>query len=555
MRAHDFVTTDKGSLAAMTGLMLGLLTVSVGGAVDLTQAANQRNNFQSLADISSLAAVRAAGATDAQRKMIITKYIESSKWCQKNRCDTIDISIKADVITVDIEASVPTSIMNVVGVKHLPISVSASAMAGPPGKLEVAMMLDYSGSMNTNNRYIAMGKAATSFVDQLEDESDGDGKIAMIPFSKYVLAPMEGRYVFDVAGGASLDGERIFGCLLNRQHPYSVSDETPNIATEGALWPVLSYVKSTTPTTMGMSDDYTGSASNWLPHEWSIHITSPSVGDFTATLDGRNDPSDGNSTSYSIKTNGYNATTGDLNYVIDVNHTVSITLRETGLSPAQINHFNNHVQVINALAPPQAPAVPLNNYAGSDGWSTPADANLPPDFNTALTVETLPPFCQRYVDNDLWLRPLSTDYKGLRDAFKSMQPSGLTNIALALDLGWHTLTPNAPYEEGEQEQKVERVAVLLTDGVQTVPAHGAGGNYNVDAANNNIAASCEAMKAQGITVFTVAFAVSNDTTRQLLRACSSGDDYFHEPADNGQLKGVFDAIFDQIATSGARLVK
>jgi len=540
------------------GVSLGLIVVAVGGAVDLTQATAQRTTLQRIADASSIAGARLSGATEQERREAASNHFQNSRMCRTTNC-TVDVSFKGEVLTIDAAVDVSTSIMKVVGVKDVPISVTSSAMAGAPGKLDVAMMLDYSGSMGWKDKYVAMGAAAKSFIDQVEAGTQSKGRVAVVPFSEYVLAPMQGRYVYDVANGSSLSGETIFGCLLNRQHPYSVSADTPNTATEGALWPALSYVKADVPTDARPTEDYAPGSTIAFNTLWQYSIMWAGMTMIDLDLDIYDDPIDGISGSTGISSGPLHPMTGLATYTIDGNNNVSYRLNTSAFTPAELDHVNQHVNFTNFNPLPDAPGVPLNNYAGSDGWSTPPDASLPPEFDQALSNENLPPFCQRYVDSKLWVRPLSVDYDGLRDALSEMAPNGLTNIALALDLGWHTLTPNAPYEETEKAadgdaEGAERIAVLLTDGVQTVKAHGTTGSYNVDSANANIAESCEAMKASGIKVFTIAFDIGSDATRKMLFKCSSGEKYFHEPKQSAELEDVFGAIFDQIASSGARIV-
>lgn len=553
MYIQKFANEQRGSVAVLSGVTLMLVAMAAAGAVDVTNATKERHRLQDLADASSIAAARLPGATPAERRKAAIATFESSEQCKRTQCN--DIKVKTDkdgMVTVTATADVPTSFLKIATINTIAVDVEASAIAAPPKDLEVAMMLDYSGSMRANGKYTAMGSAATSFVDQVESNTDGLGKIALVPFSKYVLAPMEGRYVYDVANATSLGDEKIFGCVLNRQHPYSINADTPNTVTEGSLWPVLSYVKSEEATSGGYSDDYTGQQQ--APNGSASYSISGLNGSVSFDLDIYDDPSDGITPMSGLGSGAAHPDTGAPTYTIDGNNTRSYQLKTAALTSEEIAYIEQHVSFVNFLPAAGPTGVPLNNYAGSDGWNLPPDAALPPEFQTALSTETLPPFCQRYVENELWLRPLSTDYNGLRDAFQGMQPSGLTNIALALDLGWHSLTPNAPFEEPSDDEKVERIAVLLTDGVQTVQAHGPGDKYNIDSANSNIASSCKAMKDARISIYTIAFDIKSDATREMLRECSSGNGYFHEPSDGGELEGVFDSIFDKISSSGVRIV-
>jgi len=93
----------------------------------------------------------------------------------------------------------------------------------------------------------------------------------------------------------------------------------------------------------------------------------------------------------------------------------------------------------------------------------------------------------------------------------------------------------------------------LTDGVQTVRAHGNGGDVSIGSANANIAESCEAMKQDGVEVFTIAFDIQDAYTRTLLENCASGTPYYFEPSAGGDLDAVFEGIFNKIVSGKVRL--
>jgi len=182
-----------------------------------------------------------------------------------------------------------------------------------------------------------------------------------------------------------------------------------------------------------------------------------------------------------------------------------------------------------------------------------ADGSLPSDFNEHQLAEALGGACGAYADKSLWARPLSTDFDKLKTAIDKMEPLGATNIALGLDFGWHYLSANAPFIEASPAPDTKRALVLLSDGTQTVAAHGESGAFNIDSANRNIVKSCTAIKEAGIEVYTIAFGIGDQWTRDLIDGCSSGDGFYFEPTSGSELDTVFDDIFDKIAPSMPRI--
>jgi phospholipase/lecithinase/hemolysin len=69
-----------------------------------------------------------------------------------------------------------------------------------------------------------------------------------------------------------------------------------------------------------------------------------------------------------------------------------------------------------------------------------------------------------------------------------------------------------------------------------------------EAAADTITASlCENIKAQGITIYTVAFQVSDPDTETLLKNCATSPSYYFDAGSSTELTSSFSAIADKVA--------
>ncbi len=159
-----------------------------------------------------------------------------------------------------------------------------------------------------------------------------------------------------------------------------------------------------------------------------------------------------------------------------------------------------------------------------------------------------------YVANNLFVRPLSDDYRAITRQLARMRPYSWTHIALGFEFGWHLLSPNAPFTEGVSygDKKVQKALVLLTDGAQTEPAFGSDGRRTVRNGERNLETMCEAAKDKGILVITIAFDLdysdpAQRRTRDRLAACASDDQYFYDASENDELATAFETITGQLA--------
>lgn len=161
------------------------------------------------------------------------------------------------------------------------------------------------------------------------------------------------------------------------------------------------------------------------------------------------------------------------------------------------------------------------------------------------------PNCQAYQTNKLGVRDLSSDFQGVKNALTSMQPTWKTNISLATELGFHMLAPNRPFETARDfsDAYLQKVMILLTDGVQTSNAEGPDGSVSTIAADEVTAEICTTAKAEGVRIFSIAYDITEERVRTLLAGCASSPGSYFEPTGVAGIGDVFDEIYAQIAES------
>jgi len=160
--------------------------------------------------------------------------------------------------------------------------------------------------------------------------------------------------------------------------------------------------------------------------------------------------------------------------------------------------------------------------------------------------------CGAYAPNKLIVKPLSDDFTGINAQLDAMKPYAYTHIALGAEFGWHLLSPNAPFTgvADYNDPETDKIMVILTDGRQTEPSFGPNGVRNEEQGLKNLTSICNAAKAKGITIMTVAFQIEDDETRNRLRNCSTDPDKnFFIAEDGGDIASAFEGIRNQITAS------
>jgi Flp pilus assembly protein TadG len=415
---------QAGNTAVIFGLAVIPLIALGGGIVDFAHRAKVRGELQSAADTAAIAAARVLQLGDLSRNsdeealhadaVSAATDILNAALANLGGAEgaNVDVEINGQTIEVSTNYAVDTSFLGVIGIQNLNAEAMAQVNLPDPILVEIAMVLDYSGSMKDAGKYARMTAAARNFIRKVERDRASTSQIGIVPFSEYVYAPMSTSDIRDDGAGYHDQGDdgggwgggsadMVTRCLLNRDYPYSASDETPSSGLPESQWP---------------------------------------EGDETE--------------------------------------------------------------------------------------------------------------CENYATANLRVRDLTDDFDGLDNALQSMEPVGLTNISLATEMGWHILTPARPFETARDfsDDNVEKIIILLTDGMQTVPAMGPSGDISTEAADETTTELCRNAKDTDIRIFTIAYDVDDPAVEDLLLGCaSSAATYFD--ARVADINTVFEEIYAQIQES------
>lgn len=159
------------------------------------------------------------------------------------------------------------------------------------------------------------------------------------------------------------------------------------------------------------------------------------------------------------------------------------------------------------------------------------------------------------------VKVLTDDRQRLIDEFDTYTASGSTAGHLGALWAWYMLSPSwnaalgndaAPYNDG----KTKKTMVLMTDGLFNTIGGTNFGDYSATATRSQqiAVAACDAMRNQGITIYTVGFKldeISNRTLREraenTLKSCSGNDPTRHfDAAREAELIAAFQSIAEQL---------
>ena len=234
-----FASETRGAVAPIFAVATLPMLLAVGSAVDYDRATAMRARIQAAADATALAMARQAGdLSDADLQTKGASYFEgalAAAWTDAgaNRVSqgfvrtALAITKTADKkVVVDVRGAYPTTFMRMAGKAQMDIAASGQAAWGVR-KIEVALVLDNTGSMASSNKITELKKAAKNLVTTLEGvaKEPDQVKIALVPFNTQVHVDTawknETWLDFSTFG---VNKSAWDGCIADRNSGYDTND-------------------------------------------------------------------------------------------------------------------------------------------------------------------------------------------------------------------------------------------------------------------------------------------------------------------------------------------
>lgn len=210
-----FSADRTGTVGIMFGLLSMAMFLMMGAAVDYGRWLHARDQTHAAIDAAVLAAGRALQVepddVDGALEMAANFYAENTKTRLELASDDIAF-VTVDnntAVTAEGSAYIATLVLGLINIDRIPLftlsgSEFSKAVIAAGGNsstdLEIALMLDTSGSMGDNNKMEDMQAAAADLVNIVvrEDQSVRTSKVSLAPFSADMRVPAE--YLASVRG-------------------------------------------------------------------------------------------------------------------------------------------------------------------------------------------------------------------------------------------------------------------------------------------------------------------------------------------------------------------
>jgi Flp pilus assembly protein TadG len=507
-----FTRARGGNVAMMWALMGAVLVGLIGITVDFTRAQMLRTQMQNAVDGAALVAERSSNLSIEQRQAAARAFFDAEMGDMAANITSFEVTQRQDGgHEVDVSMPMPVSLARIVNDDDWNLHVDAVAQMAASPPIEVALVLDNTGSMSADMP--ALRDAASDLVADLL-EIDGDTvRVSLVPFVAQVNIGNHASHLawMDTTGVAPMNGE----ILEDRMIGYVPRNTTSSSAAfTGSTCNALSTLPYFNNTGTAANEGYTGSYRViWqrgvgLGQTGYCFAFTPADGvnyftlfdlisneDWKGCVEARPPPYDITDAAPNIGTpatlfvpffwldtggtagQGSSNNSNDANYqnnnnsfIADSNPGDLRTARATNVN-ASGSASNANIITTFRMSSGQAPLVGsptaqeqrearFFNVFKYNGGSASLDTSAP-DTRTPNRGCPTP------------IVPLTTNETLLQANVAAMQhwSGGGTNQAEGLAWGWRVLSPTAPFTEGEAfnaaHDNVRKVIVLMSDGENT----------------------------------------------------------------------------------------
>ncbi len=265
-----FGTDQSGATATIFALTLVPILGIAGAALDYSRAASLQAALQSASDATALMLAHEAGAnSEAQLQARGRAYFDGLLPDRyRARVETVLIRKTSRTVEVKADAVLGTTILPILGIDHMPVATGSVVQWGVR-KIELALVLDNTGSMASSGKLAELKKASKALLDTLASVAakaePGAIKVSLVPFATQVMVPTSEKNAswLDFNNPALKSSLRTgkgawTGCISDRDDPYDTGDVPPSTAQPKTLYPAAKCQYGTLQTVRPLTDDLAG---------------------------------------------------------------------------------------------------------------------------------------------------------------------------------------------------------------------------------------------------------------------------------------------------------
>jgi Flp pilus assembly protein TadG len=548
--AKRFAGANQGNIAVLFAVALVPILTFMGAAIDYSRANSARSSMQSALDSTALMLSKDLSDGRISPSDVEAKAKSYFAALYTNKDSTVvsdnihatyapkDSTTGLSNILITGSGYVTSNFMKIAGYPQLNFNTGATATWGN-ARMRVAMALDVTGSMSSDEKMTNLKIAATNMVNTLSalNKQTGDVYISIIPFSRDVNIGSTSPAAGWVTGWPAWESEP---ASIKTTKPANWKNYGP-----GSACPFgnQSFTCVTTPVSGSPNSEDAGE-----------NPVVPSNGTYKGYIcPGVDNSTIGRSNYYNGCYNSVwkNTTTTRTDFCTGNNCACKFSKGMIGGEGSSCSCTGNNSQKkCTETVRDYDHTWIVNNHSTWNGCVTDRTENYdtlndPPTLGDPAKLF----FVEQYSACPAALVPMTNVWTTLTDKITALAPAGNTNQAIGAAWGWFSLTQAAPLSAPAKDlgYTYNDYVVLVSDGANTQNRlYGTAG-----AINDRQKILCDNMKAPpyNVTVFAVQINTGDhpDPTSPVLTYCASGAENFQEIKSAADTADAFKNITTQLA--------
>ena len=605
-----FTRSQQGNVAMIAGIALPVLLMISAGAIDLHNAAKVKSELQDALDAATLAAARSNATTNAEVQKVGMASLKANmpNYFLTNPGDVASFTVNNRTeVQATATVQVKTIIANVflppygqLFDDYLPMGASSNVLRASRN-VEVAIALDVTGSMSTPVNYMPALKDAAKELISIVVQGNQDPfttKVALIPYAAGVnmgdearASAMRGALVGNktITSATRLEASRRVDSVNNTTKVFTLSNHgfqngdrvyATGFRSQSGINDQIHTIGSVTASTFKLSG--VGSNTNLSTTRGNIQKCITRDCDMVVTAD------------------NHQLVDREL---VRISGTSNVNINTAQDDPRNSRYYGTEVRILDdnrfTVSSDASTTASFSGNGtltcGRDGCATRIFTNMngrtwrhPSSTCVSERVRGRNAPSDRapgkdnylgrvYIDNTCPSEPflpLTNSVADLNGAVNRLTAGGSTAGQVGTEMAWYAISPNFGSINGvsplpNNPQETVKAVILMTDGEFNIPfcegviardalSEGSGSNnhkINCNASNGNAFTqayeTCQAMKKQGIVVYSVAFNLGSnnrpsgaiDTAYEVMYFCATDpNENFFDAASGTDLKEAFKQI-------------
>lgn len=221
---QSFRLNERGNVAIMTAVAMLVIIGAMALSLDVSKGVNTKSRLADATDALSIVLAKSRVQNQAEMQEIAQEFLDINyPALTGEKIEILSLSWDGDAVTVKLSDVSDNGFGSFLGRNKLDVSVASTAVFSRK-LMDIALVLDSTGSMG-GSKMSNLKVAATDMVDIIDEYSDTNVRMSVVPFSDYVNVGVSQRNASwvqalpDRAAQPGVAERKWLGCVGSRNVP------------------------------------------------------------------------------------------------------------------------------------------------------------------------------------------------------------------------------------------------------------------------------------------------------------------------------------------------